>query len=242
MYFYTTVLGIDFLRVRFELNGGYAKRHNDFQVMMSRMYERQWCPSVLAEYDSLYAKDGIASVAEADKAGYDMPTVIWVRDSSNLEGRYSSDPIYKEVHQRVFATCAPAPEWIRVHALCVCIGLARSVSFLLLICAWFLSCLCEMWRMLVCRTVAMCLLSLPQNRPEVKLPPKDPTQARVSVQQSWQPGSPLPLPRSPVPPWRPPSLPFHRLQLPADKAIIASMVVTPQKTLTVRSATCHGMI
>jgi pimeloyl-ACP methyl ester carboxylesterase len=82
--------------IEFQLNGKWDKPYNDFQVMMSRMYERQWCPSVLAEYTSLYDKNGIASVIEADKKGYDMPTVIWVRDASRLEDTYSYDKVYKE--------------------------------------------------------------------------------------------------------------------------------------------------
>ncbi len=32
--------------IEFQLNGKWEKPYNDFQVMMSRMYERQWCPSV----------------------------------------------------------------------------------------------------------------------------------------------------------------------------------------------------
>ena len=89
----------------------------------------------------------------------------------------------------------------------------------------------------------MRLLSLPQNWQRVELSPKDATQARVSVQQFWQPGSPQSLPQSPVPPWRPPSLPFHRLPLPAGKAITVPMVFpTARKTLTVWSAIFHGMI
>ena len=35
---------------------------------------------------------GIASVVEADRAGYDMPTVIWIRDASLLENARSQQP------------------------------------------------------------------------------------------------------------------------------------------------------
>ena len=80
----------------FELNGGYARNDlKDFQVMMSRMYERQWCPSVSAEWNALYSSNGISSVYDADQAGYDAPTIIWVRDSSVLENAYSGQNTYR---------------------------------------------------------------------------------------------------------------------------------------------------
>jgi hypothetical protein len=43
---------------------------------------------------------GIASVVEADRAGYDMPTVIWIRDASLLENARSQQPIYPKTRRR----------------------------------------------------------------------------------------------------------------------------------------------
>ena len=85
--------------VQFEMNGGYAKNSNDYQVLMSRIFERQWCPTVLAEFEFLYTKEirgklGIETVAEGDQKGYKFPTVIWVRNVNLLENLPSDLPIY----------------------------------------------------------------------------------------------------------------------------------------------------
>ena len=73
------------------------KTSTDYEQLLSRMFDRQWCPSVLKEYEGLYVdKDGIETVAAADSAGYDVPTIIWVRDTSLLDKTYSSDKIYKD--------------------------------------------------------------------------------------------------------------------------------------------------
>ena len=49
-------------------------------------YERSWCPTVLAEWNGLYAGSprGIDSVAAADRAGYSPPTALWVHAPPSL--------------------------------------------------------------------------------------------------------------------------------------------------------------
>ena len=83
---------------KFVLQGGADRPYDDLDVLMWHIYQRQWCPSVLAEYEGLYAGDspGVRSVAAADEHGYDMPTVFWVRDKRVENGKSvsSDDPQY----------------------------------------------------------------------------------------------------------------------------------------------------
>eukprot|EP00286_Rhodomonas_abbreviata_P001414 CAMPEP_0181289360 /NCGR_PEP_ID=MMETSP1101-20121128/842_1 /TAXON_ID=46948 /ORGANISM="Rhodomonas abbreviata, Strain Caron Lab Isolate" /LENGTH=2547 /DNA_ID=CAMNT_0023393579 /DNA_START=238 /DNA_END=7881 /DNA_ORIENTATION=- len=70
---------------------------NDFQMMTNRMFERQWCKSVYAEWNGLYTGDikGIESVAKADRERYQVPTLIWVRDKNRMDGATSQQKIYE---------------------------------------------------------------------------------------------------------------------------------------------------
>uniref|UniRef100_A0A7S0HRZ3 Uncharacterized protein n=1 Tax=Hanusia phi TaxID=3032 RepID=A0A7S0HRZ3_9CRYP len=75
------------------LNGN-AGGANDYDIMVSFMYSRPWCPTVIAEYDGIFKLGGIKSVAEADRSGYDVPTVVWAREDDSLLGLKSTSRIY----------------------------------------------------------------------------------------------------------------------------------------------------
>ena len=80
--FYSSLIeGLFAAKTRFVMNGGDAANINDYEAMTSSMYARNWCPSVLAEYQGLFTGNprGIDSVAAADIKGYSMPTVMWMR-------------------------------------------------------------------------------------------------------------------------------------------------------------------
>eukprot|EP00960_Hanusia_phi_P006742 192725-Hanusia_phi.AAC.3 len=80
----------------FLFDGGQAAKYDSFQIMTSFMFVSSWCPSVLSEYEGLYSnpQEGIMTVAAADMAGYNMPTVIWVRNVNNLAGTKSTDKVF----------------------------------------------------------------------------------------------------------------------------------------------------
>ncbi|KAJ1474641.1 hypothetical protein T484DRAFT_1911110, partial [Baffinella frigidus] len=88
-------------KFKFTLQGGTEKPFNDLDILMAHIYQRQWCPSVLAEYEGLYDGDtpGIRTVAAADKKGYDMPTIIWVRDKARSIS--SSDPMFPASSEQI---------------------------------------------------------------------------------------------------------------------------------------------
>ena len=70
---------------------------DSFQVMAFFMFKRAWCPTVAAEYNGLFNSpgSGIETVAAADKAGYDVPTVPWVNEENSLAKKSSTMPQYK---------------------------------------------------------------------------------------------------------------------------------------------------
>uniref|UniRef100_A0A7S4KL73 Uncharacterized protein n=2 Tax=Guillardia theta TaxID=55529 RepID=A0A7S4KL73_GUITH len=87
----------------FLFNGGHSASYDSFQIMTSFMFVSSWCPAVLNEYQGLYSNPqvGIQTVEQADKAGYSMPTVIWIRNVDNLAGTKSTDKIYPPLQSSV---------------------------------------------------------------------------------------------------------------------------------------------
>ena len=61
---------------------------DDQDRMVARMLKRNWCPSVVKEYQDMYSggQPGIKTLVAADNAGYNVPFVVWTRRVSVFNG------------------------------------------------------------------------------------------------------------------------------------------------------------
>jgi hypothetical protein len=61
---------------------------DDQDRMVARMLKRNWCPSVVKEYQDMYSggQPGIKTLVAADNAGYNVPFVVWTRRMSVFNG------------------------------------------------------------------------------------------------------------------------------------------------------------
>jgi len=98
--FSSTISGLFQKSTKFNMEGGLPVNgsvlYQDWKAMNLFMLHRSWCPAVAAEYRGLFAsaKRGIETVAAADKKGFDMPAVVFARETDMLAKKLSTAPLY----------------------------------------------------------------------------------------------------------------------------------------------------